>query len=402
MIIDGKIENLVPEAGDHLLNIRVLSTLLGYIQGFCVGRDILHLSMNLTFPANLAWIKPFLNLAGFQRCQCLKPELEEESKGRRVCLKLDKSRTSASEPIPKATTNGVEENSGVTDKVPSASTSLTIKGTHSMKQSKPDDRATQWLSQNQQILKPATSSTVPNPRESNIKESRNDKAVDSGAVDRNGRVSPTLHRNGKRRLDHEDNGVEASSTHRTKTDEGNGEKRFKLEPNASEPSTAKKSGLITDDLLTSLEKSTRNRQESGASGYDNATTKQEPRDPAYTSSDSYKNFPGATLPAKSLTCFYWGTQGSCKFSDNDCLHAHYHTGKVARAPPSSRYARGASYYSSRNDYGSLDYGGDDEYYSSGYGATPSAPKALLDDGTGEHSSDKYNKYRPRSDSKSRM
>ena len=43
------------------------------------------------------------------------------------------------------------------------------------------------------------------------------------------------------------------------------------------------------------------------------------------------------LPAKSLTCFYWASQGYCLTHESDCLHAHYHTGEVARPPPSYKY-----------------------------------------------------------------
>lgn len=35
---------------------------------------------------------------------------------------------------------------------------------------------------------------------------------------------------------------------------------------------------------------------------------------------------------KHLTCYFWAKNGSCKFSDEDCLYAHRDTGKVAQGP----------------------------------------------------------------------
>ncbi|KAI4215403.1 MAG: hypothetical protein LQ351_002303 [Letrouitia transgressa] len=35
---------------------------------------------------------------------------------------------------------------------------------------------------------------------------------------------------------------------------------------------------------------------------------------------------------KHLTCFFWFTKGSCRWSDNQCLYAHYYTGQVANGP----------------------------------------------------------------------
>lgn len=35
---------------------------------------------------------------------------------------------------------------------------------------------------------------------------------------------------------------------------------------------------------------------------------------------------------KHLTCYFWAKNGVCKWSDDDCLYAHYHTGKTANGP----------------------------------------------------------------------
>lgn len=35
---------------------------------------------------------------------------------------------------------------------------------------------------------------------------------------------------------------------------------------------------------------------------------------------------------KHLTCYFWAKNGVCKWSDDDCLYAHYNTGKTASGP----------------------------------------------------------------------
>lgn len=35
---------------------------------------------------------------------------------------------------------------------------------------------------------------------------------------------------------------------------------------------------------------------------------------------------------KHLTCYFWAKNGVCKWSDEDCLYAHYNTGKTANGP----------------------------------------------------------------------
>lgn len=51
--------------------------------------------------------------------------------------------------------------------------------------------------------------------------------------------------------------------------------------------------------------------------------------PAPKTSPSSSN----SLPSvKHLTCYFWAKNGVCKWSDNDCLYAHYNTGKTANGP----------------------------------------------------------------------
>ena len=35
---------------------------------------------------------------------------------------------------------------------------------------------------------------------------------------------------------------------------------------------------------------------------------------------------------KHLTCYYWHKLGKCRFSDDECLYAHFNTGQLAEAP----------------------------------------------------------------------
>ncbi|KAL8822604.1 MAG: hypothetical protein Q9191_006663 [Dirinaria sp. TL-2023a] len=47
--------------------------------------------------------------------------------------------------------------------------------------------------------------------------------------------------------------------------------------------------------------------------------------------------PGVTRD-KSVTCYFWATNGHCQRSDEDCSYAHYHTGTIAPQPPGTRHA----------------------------------------------------------------
>ena len=52
------------------------------------------------------------------------------------------------------------------------------------------------------------------------------------------------------------------------------------------------------------------------------------------SSNSGTSSPTTAKPAsvKHLTCYFWGKYGRCKWNDEECLYAHFHTGKVAQGP----------------------------------------------------------------------
>lgn len=87
-MVDGKIENLwLRDAGcaNRLDNVRMLATLLAYVQDFCTSIEVPHISsiQNSDHPA---WLRDFFTIAGFNRCECLKPEAG--SQRYRACLKL--------------------------------------------------------------------------------------------------------------------------------------------------------------------------------------------------------------------------------------------------------------------------------------------------------------------------
>ena len=55
-----------------------------------------------------------------------------------------------------------------------------------------------------------------------------------------------------------------------------------------------------------------------------------PKPSSATTDASSSGRPAASV--KHMTCFFWARNGTCKWSDEDCLYAHYHTGYVANGP----------------------------------------------------------------------
>lgn len=54
---------------------------------------------------------------------------------------------------------------------------------------------------------------------------------------------------------------------------------------------------------------------------------------AKTSPTSFSTFENTFIPSvKNLTCYFWLKHGKCKWTDEECLYAHYHTGKAASGP----------------------------------------------------------------------
>ncbi|KAL2043759.1 hypothetical protein N7G274_003278 [Stereocaulon virgatum] len=54
---------------------------------------------------------------------------------------------------------------------------------------------------------------------------------------------------------------------------------------------------------------------------------------AKTSPTSFSTSENTFIPSvKNLTCYFWLKHGKCKWTDEECLYAHYHTGKAASGP----------------------------------------------------------------------
>lgn len=380
MIIDARIETLYQDSGDHVLNIRMLATLLGYVRMYCTGRDIKHLSI-ITLAEHPGWITKFFGLAGFIPCACLKSDDLEE--GQRICLKLEKSieePAKAVEASSKPNVNGTKENRTAAPKPTSKPPSLTIKGTVPAK-GLAEDEATKWLSQNKQILSPASASAhhilpkpdaVQTPTKS-VKQSPrigNDGANemshtgekrkrsetfprdrDAEAVDRsvrrreeNGAREPT-----KQQMREEEERLNLSLQKQREalqraTDKASGRIAGSMPP-ASKPipqieERSRKNGDMTDALLAQYSK--RSPVTSFVSIKKEPAKQASPPNPHLTpavrgGSPDESFWRSNALPAKSLTCFYWATQGYCVKDERDCLHAHHDTGEVARPPPSYKY-----------------------------------------------------------------
>ena len=367
MIIDAKIETLYQDTGDHILDIRMLATLLGYVRKYCMGRDIKHLSI-ITMAEHPTWLTNFFALAGFTPCQCLKSD--DLEKGQRVCLKLVKSIEEPVKPVEgasKPNINGTKQNHTTAPKPTSKPPSLTVKGTVPAK-AHDEDEAAKWLSQNQQILSPTStlanlvlpkpdvvqtptkpvkqspkiSSSVTNEL-SNTGEKRKraetfSRDHDTDAADRsvrrreeNGTREPT-----KQEMREEEERLNLSLQKQREalqraTDKASGKMAGSMPP-ASKPNPqieerSRRTGDLTDALLAQY--SQKSPATSSVSIKKEASKQASPPNPSFWRSN--------TLPAKSLTCFYWATQGYCLKDERDCLHAHHNTGDVARPPPSYKY-----------------------------------------------------------------
>ncbi|CAD6566366.1 MAG: hypothetical protein ASARMPREDX12_008204 [Alectoria sarmentosa] len=381
MIIDAKIETLYQDSGDHVLDIRMLATLLGYVQKYCRGRDIKHLSI-ITTAEHPIWLTNFFHLAGFSPCKCLKSD--DLEKGQRICLKLDKSMLEPAKAVEGASqpnTNGTEENHAAGLK-PAKPPSLTIKGTVPAKALDGEAaEAEKWLSQNQQILSPRSALAHPVlPKPDAVQTPT--KLVKQSPKISNGMPSELPHTGEKRKRsemfsrDHDADAADRSVRRReenalrepTKQEMREEEERLNLSlqrqrealqratdkvssklagsiPIASKPISQskerpRKAGDMTDALLAQY--SQQSPVTSSVSIKKEAPKEASPPNPNLTpavrgGSPDPNFWRPNTLPAKSLTCFYWASQGYCLKDERDCLHAHYHTGEVARPPPSYKY-----------------------------------------------------------------
>lgn len=380
MFIDAKIETLYQDSGDHVLDIQMLATLLGYVQKYCMGRDIKHLSI-ITMAEHPSWLTTFFTLAGFSLCECLNPD--DLEKGQRVCLKLDRSIQESAKAVEEASkpdTNGTKENHTAVPKLASKPPNLTIKGTAPAK-ALDEDEAAKWLSQNQQILTPASVPAHPVSSKPDVAQSSTKPVKESPKIDHS--VAGELPHQGEKRKhsetlsrDHdadivdrsvrrrEENGVREPTKQEMReeeerlnqslqrqrealqraTDKASGKMAGSMPP-ASKPNPqieerTRKTGDMTDALLAQYSKPS--PVTSSVSIKNEATSQASPSKPHLTpavrgGSPDPNFWRSNTLPAKSLTCFYWATQGYCLKDERDCLHAHFPTGEVARPPPSYKY-----------------------------------------------------------------
>ena len=98
-------------------------------------------------------------------------------------------------------------------------------------------------------------------------------------------------------------------------------------PGENNPESYRKtpaSGLYRTDRSKSYPE-TPNKYSPSSKGWRSVTAKTSP-----TSGSPPDN---SFLPSvKNLTCYFWARHGKCKWSDQDCLYAHHHTGKLASGP----------------------------------------------------------------------
>ena len=378
MIIDAKIETLYQDSGDRVLDIRMLATLLGYVQDYCMGRDIKHLSI-MTMAEHPAWLTTFFTLAGFDSCECLKSDDPEN--GQMVCLKLDKS---VQKPVKvvegafKPSTNGTTEDHA--PKSASKPPSLIIKGTAPGK-ALDEDEAAKWLSQNKQILSPTSAlahQNLPNPGlvQTPTKSGKQSPKMGCGVAGelphtgekrKHSETFPRDHdvnvadRSVRRR---EENGAREPTKQEMREEEARIYRRLQREREALQRATEKALGKKAGSMPPISKPNPQIEDRSRRTGdMTDALLAQYPKQSPITSSVSIKKenskhasppdrhltpavrggspdpsfWRSNTLPAKSLTCFYWATQGFCLKDERDCLHAHHDTGEVARPPPSYKY-----------------------------------------------------------------
>ena len=437
-MIDGKIENLWlkdEEVTNRLDNIRMLSTLLGYVQKFCGSHQVPHLSSIQTLE-HPVWLRNFFKVAGFNRCECLKPETSGQRY--RACLQLDSSGNVLEQESADDVSEdrNEKENANLKEKIatkPSAptvskdakaaSTAKGKDGPSSIKSMDPilakpmtETQALEWLSQNQEMLaahapsRPLTKSTSdPAMLRAEAATLRSEMASKLLALENGARADKIDNQVGVKRklaetMNELENGEVLERNTRTRksqnvntgdqnTEDGVAttpqQPKAKPEPkpakapvarysstNAPEPPKPKESqpganSNMTDALLAQCEKT--------KSASSPKPIKKEAAPAARTevspSPDSHSRLP-VNYPSGNLTCFYWANQGGCKYRDEDCMYAHHYTGSVARPP--SIYKKG-KVMSSFYDVNGISIKGSNSGTTTANGpAAPTGPKAGAD------------------------
>ena len=233
-----------------------------------------------------------------------------------------------------------------------------------------DDHALLWLSQNNKILSPTTSSgptalPAPTASQTPTKTSETTSTNNSAATEKDdnsagakrkrdatagSQDTEVPERNNRSRNDHkvQEEGAQMS---------GDGARSPKSKPSAKPPtkplqsSDVKKASTVAD-RASSAAKSSEGQAKNGANITDALLAECDKKAPTKpikketpTAQSVYSLPPSLSLqraqnlPPKHITCYYWYTQGSCRHRDEDCMYAHYETSNVARPPGSYKTAR---------------------------------------------------------------
>ena len=417
-MIDGKIENLWlkdEDTANRLDNIRMLSTLLSYVQKFCGSHEVPHLS-SIQTSEHPVWLRNFFKVAGFDRCHCLKPE--NSGQRYRACLQLDSFGNVVEREVPDNVPGNLNEKinanleeqsmavagTGLATPTKEVRSSSKIKNTDGPPSKISVDlvpanpltqtQAMEWLSQNQEILTPHDPSKLSDKPVSELAPSKG-KAISKAPTLENGKLSANDADKSirvKRKLGElmrgleSGEGLERSTRIRTSQSESVGDqKKTKADPKPAKTPVARYSSTNTIDTTRSKE-----TQSSDNASMTDALLAQCDKTKSISSpkqikkevpvartevsppSDSHSRL-STVYPPGNLTCWYWKHQGGCKHRDEDCMYAHFDTGAVARPPSVYKKGYSSSFYNQHDlwsDVNGINIKGNGHNGS----AAPTAPK----------------------------
>ena len=406
-VVDGKIENLwlINEETAHRLdNISMMAILLGYLQTFCAGHEVPHLSF-IQKPDHPTWLKDFFTVAGFNRCECLKPETGGQRF--RACLKLDHSGQAIEHrPVENGSANTKDQASsatrqeevgaGASDPAVAATTkasetTATLNGASQLVEPRvsnsivnhplSDSQASEWLSQNKEILRLTTNTqptartvttSVPTPakitNESSTagKESVTDNEMPPGlkrkraqSVTKAPSSAPTESRErvNKEGADTEPGEIRIKQGHMDKSQPSkrNPESKLAKDPILRYSKTLAPQSSKVPKVNKARETEDKDMTDALLAQFSKPESKKSPKqikeEASSISLRSALSQPPSDPPShywdtssKGITCYYWYSQGYCKHNDDQCSYAHYDTGTVARPPSIHKKSKGSSYY----------------------------------------------------------
>ena len=390
-IVDGKIENLWlqgEESANRLDNIRLLATLLNYVQKFCAGHEVPHLS-SIQKADHPSWLRDFFEIAGFDRCECLKPEAGGQRY--RACLKLDSTQESSVITRDKGdeapNQNSLHTANGGATKGTRSLLTNGVNGTQNPSASgatttMSEDQALEWLAQNKTILSPGAITKFPNHADPRTK-SDPAKHVTMTSTKEGDLPTKTPNQAGEKRKrdDSVHDGDARAPAQNPRSREKHEEKRDEVRIKQSLTDKSQQSSTISESK-SSRAPAAKYSFTLASQGKDAAKSKEAPPAASTNLTDALlaqcdktvpktspkqvkketpvASFPrpplsepsgrlGYNLPSKSLTCYYWATQGACKHRNEDCIYAHYDTGNVARPP--GAYKKSKTFHPSMYDDG---------------------------------------------------